>query len=235
VPLRSGFWPIEFMFYNAELSGSSLGIIDNVGGQLVAKKSRLPLPQVRRQVEAAVAGLNLAYPFSALPGDWRAQLKACYEKHFGATGNARNNISLCLYVKPLLAHDDIGACCAFDVHGIGAGAGLDHRLEALIDLKRPALLCTGDLKLDGSVIAAMQSHFGPARWDAIGTTQVPHHGSQHSWEPGNASLLHPSVFVHCAAGTAAHPHATVTKDLAGETVVTADYKHSATLAYHFSS
>jgi hypothetical protein len=79
----------------------------------------------------------------------------------------------------------------------------------------------------------MKSHFGMHGWDEIGVTQVPHHGSRHSWAIGNAALLAPSAFVHCAPGSIAHPHASVKADLVGHTVFTADYVKSVTLAYHF--
>jgi hypothetical protein len=238
-PIRVGSLPMDFMFFNAELGGSSLGIIETVGGVMVAKKSKLPLPTVRQQVETTIANLNLAGSISSLPTNWRAQLKVCYEQHFGSTGQAKNNISLCLYVGPISVDRNVSHCGIFsDRLPLGEDFTAhkhfaDHKLRAPIELLRPAVLYTGDLKLDGAVIDAMQSHFGGRRWDKIGVTQVPHHGSTHSWQSGNASRLAPSTFVHCASGSAAHPHPTVTADLAGECVFTADYKNSVTLEYHF--
>jgi hypothetical protein len=238
-PIRVGSLPMDFMFFNAELDGSSLGIIETVGGVMVAKKSKLPLSMVRQQVNTAIANLNLAGGISVLPTNWRAQLKACYEQHFGSTGQAKNNISLCLYVAPLSGDRNVSRCGIFSnrfpsgaVHTAQKHVA-DHKLGAPIELLRPAVLYTGDLKLDNAVIDAMESHFGGDRWAKIGVTQVPHHGSTHSWQSGNANQLAPSTFVHCASGSAAHPHPTVTADLAGQRVFTADYKSSVTLEYHF--
>lgn len=238
-PIRVGSLPMDFMFFNAELGGSSLGIIETVGGVMVAKKSKLPLPVVRQQVDTTITNLNLGGSIYSLPTNWRAQLKACYEKHFGSTGKAKNNISLCLYVAPISRDRNVSHCgifsgrLPFEEDATAHKHFADHKLMEPIALLRPAALYTGDLKLDNAVIDAMQSHFGKRRWDKIGVTQVPHHGSTHSWQSGNASRLAPSTFVHCASGSAAHPHPTVTADLAGQRVLTADYKNSVTLEYHF--
>lgn len=226
--------PMEFMFYNAELSGSDLGIIETVNGISVSKKSKLPLTIVRQRVDATISALGLTHPFSALPPNWRAQLKACYEQHFGSTGKARNNISLCLYVRPLPSFGVAKSCGLFTELDAESIDITDHNVSTDIDDPRPAVLCTGDLKLDKNVIAAMQTHFGKDRWSKIGITQVPHHGSTHSWETGNAALLSPSNFVHCAPGSVAHPHANVAADLIGQNVFIADYKNSVTLKYHFT-
>lgn len=200
VPVRANGFPIEFMFYNAELSGSDLGIIKTDDtGELVAKRSKLPLQQVRDEIEATISALGLDQPVTAWPAGWRADLKKCYESHFGSSGAAKNNISLCMYAAPLPSAQDLKPCQLFVGHealppivNVDAGSPLTPA--------RPAVLCTGDLRLDPAVISAMESHLGPTRWARIGITQVPHHGSQHSWVTGNAMNLAPSAFIHCAPG-----------------------------------
>jgi len=224
--------PIEFMFYNAEISGSDLGIIVEKDGGLFSKKSKLPLSIVKKEVELVIQSLNLQQPISSLPKDWRTQLKTCYENHFGSTSRAKNNISLCLYFRSLPENGSVNSCRYFDEYYIG-GNIVDIGIKDVLDPVRSAVLCTGDLKINRDVISAMESHFGVNRWRQIGLTQVPHHGSKNSWVGGNAKLLSPSAFVHCAPGSKAHPHIDVIADLDGFNVFTADYKSSVTLCYHF--
>lgn len=233
-PVLAGDQPLEFMFYNAELPGNDLGIFDqDTSGNLISKKSGMSPPAVRQDVEAAIAALGLDGPVSKLPAGWRAQLKACYQRHFGTSGSAKNNISLCLYVRPLASNQQIESCGIFEQAFGPDDARNDQRISThQFGFSRPAVLCTGDLRLDRTVIADIRSHLGAGRWDQIGLTQVPHHGSEHSWAPGNAALLAPSVFVHCASGSLAHPHARVKADLSGSPVFMADYERSVTFDYH---
>jgi hypothetical protein len=233
VPVQPAGFPMEFMFYNAELSGYDLDIIKtDKAGVLISKKSKQPLPMVRQAIESQISALGLDKPLTSWPSGWRANLKKFYEGHFGSSGAAKNNISLCMYVAPTSNAQSLRPCRLFDQHDaphpiVNLDAGSAFRPD------RPAMLCTGDLRLDANVIAAMQSHFGIQRWGRIGVTQVPHHGSEHSWVSGNAKLLAPSAFVHCAPGKGAHPHKNVVSDLAGQTVFTADYQSSVYLKYHF--
>lgn len=232
-PIRPNGFPMEFMFYNAELSGTALGIIKvSKTGELISKRSKLPLHQAREAIEVEISTLGLDKPLTKWPHGWRAKLKSCYESHFGASSNAKNNISLCMYVAPVLNTYPLQPCQLFQDHGASlpiadVDAGSSFRPD------RPAVLCTGDLRLTPNVIAAMQSHFDKSRWDRIGLTQVPHHGSEHSWVAGNANCLAPSAFVHCAPGKGAHPHPDVDADLAGYIVFTANYHQSVGLKYHF--
>lgn len=221
--------PMEFMFYNAELSGQELNTIDEIGGSLVARKSKLPLADVRGEIETEIIALGLNASFSAWPVGWRSKLKSCYEKHFGSTSHARNNISLCMYARPTSDAIGVQRCVLFK----NSSGVSDHKMGHSFDFVRSGLLCTGDLKLNSANISAMQAHFGWDRWSGIGLTQVPHHGSKHSWTAGIAALLAPTNFVHCAPGTPAHPHNEVIKDLVGHQVFTADYENSVTLQYHF--
>lgn len=177
----------EFMFYNAEKSFSELGLIYEVGGKRFAKKSRQEISIVKADIEKTIISLGLDQNITNLPKDWRKKLKHCYEKHFGKTGDAKNNISLCMYAAPL-----------------------DLNLQK----SRYATLLTGDINLSSNVIDDMEAHLGINRWDSLGIVQVPHHGSQHSWTVGNTARFMPATFVQCATTTKLHPHSKVVADLA---------------------
>ncbi|WP_288420498.1 hypothetical protein [uncultured Acinetobacter sp.] len=177
----------EFMFYNAEKSFSELGLIYEVGGKRFAKKSRQEISIVKADIEKTIISLGLDQQITNLPKDWRKKLKHCYEKHFGKTGEAKNNISLCMYAAPL-----------------------DINLQK----SRYATLLTGDINLSSNVIDDMEAHLGINRWDSLGIVQVPHHGSQHSWTVGNTARFMPATFVQCATPTKLHPHSKVVADLA---------------------
>lgn len=177
----------EFMFYNAEKSFSELGLIYEVGGKRFAKKSRQEISIVKADIEKTIISLGLDQQITNLPKDWRKKLKHCYEKHFGKTGKAKNNISLCMYAAPL-----------------------DINLQK----SRYATLLTGDINLSSNVIDDMEAHLGINRWDSLGIVQVPHHGSQHSWTVGNTARFIPATFVQCATPTKLHPHSKVVADLA---------------------
>lgn len=232
-PIRPDAFPMEFMFYNAELSGTDLGIIKKLTtGELISKKSKRPLQEARDMIEAEISALGLDKTLNTWPKGWRAKLKSCYESHFGSSSTAKNNISLCMYVGPVLEADYLERCQLFQEHNAPPPV-IYEDAGSCFHPDRPAVLCTGDLRLDLNVILAMQSHFGKSRWDRIGITQIPHHGSEHSWVPGNAKYFAPSAFVHCAPGKGAHPHPTVDKDLTGQVVFTADYQKSIDFKYHF--
>ncbi|HHQ4929997.1 TPA: hypothetical protein ACSP88_003469 [Aeromonas hydrophila] len=177
----------EFIFYNAEKDFSALGLIYESSGQRFSKKSMMPIQNVKADIEKTIISLGLHQGVGGLPVGWRQTLKNCYEKHFGRTGEAKNNISLCMYAAPL------------DKHFIFT----DH----------PATLLTGDINLTHDVIDDMQIHFGNHRWRLLGRVQVPHHGSQHYWAVGNATRFENAQFVQCATPTKHHPHRAVTADL----------------------
>lgn len=124
----------------------------------------------------------------SVPKNWRKKLKECYEKHFGKTGKAKNNISLCMYAAPLKSYSN----------------SYSHRYGTLL---------TGDINLSCNVIDDMKIHFGINRWKFLEMVQVPHHGSQHSWTLGNTAKFLPAKFVQCATPTKNHPHINVITDL----------------------
>ncbi|MHC9002815.1 MBL fold metallo-hydrolase [Enterobacter adelaidei] len=185
----------EFMFYNAEKSLQGLGLVEEIGGKICAKKSRVPLGKVKTEIENLIMGLGLDGDLRSLPANWRTQLKKCYEKHFGHTAKARNNISLCMYAGPV---DTLPFM-------------LCHRHSVMT--KGLAILMTGDINLNSWVIDDMKQHFGSERWDNLGVIQVPHHGSRHCWHAGNTRHFMPAIFVQCATGTKHHPHDDVTREL----------------------
>lgn len=177
----------EFMFYNAEKNFSELGLIYEVGGQSFAKKSKALLSKAKADIEQTIISLGLHQNIKSLPYDWRKKLKRCYEKHFGSTGKAKNNISLCVYAAPLKAHKY--------PYGLGT-------------------LLTGDINLSRNVIDDMKMHFGIKRWQSLEVVQIPHHGSQHSWTVGNTAEFTQVKFIQCVTPTKNHPHAKVKADLA---------------------
>lgn len=211
----------EFVFYNAEKDFAALGLIEKRNGQWYAKHSGSLLSDVKTDIQNTIMSINLHQPLSKMPTGWRKTLKNCYENHFGHSGKAKNNISLCMYAAPIRATP-----CQFYVSNYYHVA-----LYAKMPTVRLATLCTGDIHLTSSVISDIQNHLGTQRWNRIGLVQVPHHGSQHSWEPGNASLLAPAQFVHCASGTKHHPHPIVQADLSSSVVYTADRKQNVYVRY----
>ncbi|CAI0871708.1 DNA internalization-related competence protein ComEC/Rec2 [Serratia plymuthica] len=213
-PLYNPLKTYEFIFYNAEKSFKGLGLVDEICGQFYAKKSRCLMSTVKADIESVIVSLGLDRGISSLPLNWRKQLKACYEKHFGHSAKAKNNISLCMYAGPLSSRWH-----SKNIH--------------LWRIDRPSMLLTGDINLTREVIRDMNRHFGAARWNMLGVIQVPHHGSKSCWPKGNASLFIPALFVQCASGTIHHPHPLVINDLKcpGSFTVNADRKNSVNIHY----
>lgn len=222
-PMQATKNDFEFVFFNAEKDFSELGLIIRRGKQWHAKKSGMLLSDVKADIHNTIMSINLHNPLSAMPLDWRKTLKKCYEKHFGHTSQAKNNISLCMYAAPV----------QMDTSEFWVNSNLNVCPSTLFPTSRLATLCTGDIHLTPEVISDLRSHLGAQRWDKIGLIQVPHHGSQHSWKVGNAALLAPAQFLHCASGTKHHPHPMVIKDLSGSIVHTADRTHSVSINYIF--
>lgn len=233
-PIYSHKSDLEFVFYNAEKDFKELGLIVKKGGQWCAKKSGRPLTDVKADIQNTIESISLHIPSSTMPLGWRKTLKSCYEKHFGQTGKAKNNISLCMYTAPtrnnvsdfLVIRNSQAQNYPFHP------THLFYPRYPLFSTSRLATLCTGDITLTSSVIADLKSHLGLQRWDKIGLIQVPHHGSQHSWKSGNAGLLAPAQFLHCASGSKHHPHPKVMKDLIGFVVHTADRTNGVSIDYN---
>lgn len=211
----------EFVFYNAEKDFSELGLIEHRCGQWYTKHSGWLLSDVKKDIQNTIMSTNLHQPLSGMPANWRKTLKDRYEYHFGHSGKAKNNISLCMYAAPVSQQFSI-CCIGSDRHFCR------FRWRRTL---RPATLCTGDIHLTAAVISDIQHHLGAQRWNRIGLMQVPHHGSQHSWEPGNAVLLAPTQFVHCASGSKHHPHPDVQADLSSSRVHCADRTQGVIIRY----
>lgn len=238
VRARNGL-PFEFVFYNTALPGG------------VAKRSGLPISAVQNEVDFIFRTYRLQQPQRKPRSGWRDSLKRCYDKHFGKLGNERNNISLCVFARPLVdarayPHRESMVYSApypdlerFDFHWPhtpyrGYCLEFFEGADMLKRSDRQALLLTGDLALNEDEIRSMQAHFGTPRWKEIGLTQVPHHGSRHSWKIGNAKHFAASQFVLCVPTISRHhhhPHPSVITDLARARSHVADYESS--VIHHF--
>jgi hypothetical protein len=223
-PIRAKGMPFEFVFFNTALPDGR------------ANRSRQPIAVIDREVATIMARFDMLSPSRTAPAGWRKALKDCYLRHFGSSGLDRNNISLCLMARPL-AMSPLTGCGWFEEDEL-----LEQEIEAVlvpVEHDRQSLLMTGDLTLDAAVIAEMQSHFRDWRWRQLGVTQVPHHGSRHSWAAGNAALFPAPQFVHCVPGTTgrhvAHPHPTVEADLKSCEVHHATYGRTVLHTYHFDA
>ncbi len=161
---------------------------------------------------------------------WQKQLKALYDLHFGNSGKRRNAISLCMMFRPI--GTSFCSCGYFNEFPQPNGV---HMNCLRVDSRSNVLLLTGDLRVDATSIHQMESHFGSWRWREIALVQIPHHGSRHSWEAGNARLFPNPTFVHCIPNRSEkHPHETVVADLASQYVVAANYSCSVVSNYHFA-
>lgn len=206
-------WPLEFTFFNASVPTDR------------APRSKASMDDVRRDILAATEHVGLMGT-RRLQKNWRDPLRRIYDRHFGQSSAARNNISLCLFVRPLCHR--ISDCGWFEEPEHPA-------IYVDVEKDRGGVLLTGDLALSADLIAEMQSHFGPWRWASLGLTQVPHHGSRHSWFPGASGMLAPSSFVQCIPDVSKHglhPHATVLNDLVGHMTYAANYSFDVIHQYH---
>ncbi|WP_139372503.1 hypothetical protein [Pseudomonas fluorescens] len=219
-----GTLPLEFMFFNSDQPD----LFITKGGARVARKSFSSIDVVQDQIATAIDSSGLSCPLR-LHRNWRSHFKKVYEHHFGATSKQRNNISLCLMVRPL---SEVSACSYFD----GERSVLmrsSRRPSAILD--RAGLLCLGDLCMDMPTFNSMQAHYGANRLALVAAVQVPHHGSQHSWVKGMAAKFSPDHFVHCIPDrcNGHHPHKLVTNDLHGFRVHRANGHSAVVLHYHF--
>lgn len=219
LPSRPTRFPVEFMFFNSEQPDL---FRRTAAGDKIARRSGASVEKLKLEVNIAMLRYKLTDLSKRPRRGWREALRRIFERHFGRTSQARNNISLCLLVRPLAL--DPEQCSIFRCR-------IAHQA---FPSRRAGLLCLGDLRVDGDVIAEMKKHFGKIRWDSLCVVQVPHHGSRHSWETGNAAAFAPDWFVHCVPDNSTHhPHEDVTRDLSGFKVLYADYAHRVALDYHY--
>lgn len=223
VPLHSLDFEWEFMFYNKALPNE------------VAPKSGASLATLRSDVLNALnpttAGAQL---LAADAGNLRKRLRACYEKHFGDSGPARNDISLCVYSAPI-AEVKAEACGWFEHPHSTLG---DASLSLPCDPEKRGLLMTGDISLDEGGRAAMESHYGRRRWLSLHVMQIPHHGSKNSWVGRLARKCFHNFSVFCVPDYDAlhhHPHYSVLKDVSDLHPVFASYSQSVIWTFHARS
>ncbi|WP_157903131.1 MBL fold metallo-hydrolase [Cupriavidus malaysiensis] len=219
MPAAHALFPVELMFFNSEQPDL---FRRDISGNRVARRSGMPLPALQSEIRSVMQRFGLSDLSRSPRQKWRDALRATYGKHFGSTSQHRNNISLCLLVRPL-AHE-VCRCRIFH----------DRMARRIPVSGRAGLLCLGDLRINKEVLSAMWTHFGAARWNTIAGVQVPHHGSRHSWEAGCASAFAPDWFVHCVPDRSAHhPHESVNADLFGYPVLRATYRRRVAIDYHF--
>lgn len=192
--------PMEFVFFNTALPRG------------LATRSKRNLGEVAQDVQDILGRYCVLDPARARKG-WRQALRSCYDRHFGSGGTERNNISLCLVVRPLVEGRQCDCTVLVDPF---AWSGACNSIVVDVQERQAALLLTGDLTLDAQTLAALRFHVGDWRWGQLGFVQVPHHGSRHSWFPGNSAKFPNPVFVHCVptlAGVYPRPHPLVATDL----------------------
>ena len=213
-PLPVTYLPIEFMFYNSKRPDL---FRKTAGGSRIARRSGATIEKLQAEIDAVMQLYGLKNPSRPPKRGWRSALRKVYERHFGQSAKTRNNISLCLLVRPLVSMS------AFPDRR-------DYVSEHSID--KSGSLCLGDIEVDADSISAMREHFGSVRWSSLCLVQVPHHGSRHSWETGSAAAFAADWFVHCVPDESAHhPHTDVENDLRGFNVLRADYKNRVTFDY----
>jgi hypothetical protein len=224
VPTRVSGLSFELMFFCTQMH--KLFRDDGAGGQ-VANRSGAALAIVQADVNAIMQRYRLSDLSRGPRRGWRAKLREVYDRHFGKHGPERNNISLCLFTRPLGV--DVESCAFFEREYDRTADELEIPV-----FNKASLLCLGDLHVNQDVINEMKDHFGIQRWNSLFAVQVPHHGSTHSWEPGNAVAISPDWFIHCVPdASTSHPHADVQADLHGCHVMRADYRTRVSLNYHF--
>jgi hypothetical protein len=216
--IAGGLW--EFSFYNKDIPGGK------------TPKSGVSLKQVQQDVLEILERYNLATAGVKAAEGWRKELRKCYDKHFGDDSIARNDISLCVLSRPVLARDVVG-CLLFDMPASRLSCA--HSLIPAPAADKLGLLLTGDISLDAREIHRMSRHFGDPRWGGIIVMQIPHHGSQHSWKAGLAGVCPQDFSVLCVPDSdklGHHPHPDVLADMVDKNPVRADYSNSVIFCFH---
>ena len=202
----------EFVFYNKAAPKER------------APKSDKSLQQVAAEAAAIVREFEMVGAKVAKPG-WCQALKALYEAHFGSTGKEKNEISLCVYGRPIL-DSDMTPCELYRMQVPGPVVNLK-----LTSPRKTGVLMTGDSTLKKKDLAALQRHLGADRWQSIGMMQIPHHGSEHNWQDGNGAQCPQDYSVICAPGTQHHPHKSVLKD--ARNAILSTYGLPVAFDYHY--
>lgn len=209
----------EFVFYNAEKTFKKLNLVYEKNEELYASKSHVKLAVAKSDIQKTIESINLHQSInSSLDAEWREKLKTCYQKHFGSTSKAKNNISLCMYASPKITPR--GHCFIFG------------RCQESYNIHSSGLIFTGDINLTTPVLNDFKSHLGIGRWMNCGLFQIPHHGSADCWEKGHTKRIKPAYFVQCATPTLKHPSQFVLDDLNSEKSIV--YNASRQNPVHFS-
>ncbi|WP_236032163.1 hypothetical protein [Dickeya parazeae] len=196
-----------------------LNLVYEKNEEFYASKSHVKLADAKSDIQQTIESINLHRGISSsLDADWREKLKTCYQKHFGSTNKAKNNISLCMYASPKITPH--GHCFIF------------ARCQESYNIHSPGLIFTGDINLTTLVLDDFESHLGTDRWKNCGLFQIPHHGSANCWEKGHTKRIKPAYFVQCATPTLKHPSQFVLDDLNGEKSIV--YNASRQNPVHFS-
>lgn len=144
------------------------------------------------------------------------ELKPIYSTVFGASGAARNDISLVTYSGPISP-----AACRMSLPypvTVNSYTQTAHPTPFWPwppkPSTKPSILYTGDITFNASTPPNLQAYLGKSRWEKIEILQVPHHGSKYSWTPGLGIWQHScSVFSAGVGNRYRHPNKPVVNDL----------------------
>ena len=142
---------------------------------------------------------------------------------------ARNQVSLQCYCGPVpksLKHSEFGPDDPGDskysskdahrgTHPVRRPKGISPSTPPL----KVSLLCTGDITMSHEFREILKAHLFPERWESIQFLQIPHHGSDHSWEtPQNQFWNHAISFIS-ARNSSKFPGPVLLMDLKSRTKV----------------
>ena len=208
----------EFVFFNKPLPISG------------TRKTQKPIAAVQADVKAIVSSVDLC----ADPKEFFKQLRSTYDKHFDCSSAGRNDISLCVLSRSMHSSRARG-CRRFCVLGKYPLDIAYNVIPLLYDGNKSALLLTGDISIDSNTAKQMRSHFGNVRWNDVYVMQIPHHGSEYSWEKGVAKEFQNLFSVLCVPNfhkKGLHPHNNVMKDIDKKNPIRADYSSSVIFTFH---
>ena len=177
-------------------------------------------PTLQAQVQPVVEAFYRQPESQRNYDEFIRQLKGIYRQVFGADASGRNDISLVTYTGPIMRRLRDGYCY-YTKQGSYPASG-DARAPCSCPWEhapdgRISALYTGDLTFRNGTTDKVRQFLGEDRWRRIRFLQVPHHGSRHSWELGQAvNWNHEwSVFSAGLNNRHAHPHQEVIDDLHG--------------------
>jgi hypothetical protein len=182
----------------------------------------LPQPdleaQLRNQVQTVFDAFYRQPEDERKYDDFIDQLRVIYRGLFGGNEEGRNDISLVTYTGPVMLHFKSAHYLCINHCNYPAareGRGPHGGQEQACADGKISTLYTGDLNFKKSVTTAIKTFLGENRWRRIRFLQVPHHGSQNSWESGQSALWNHewSVFSAGLNNCYKHPRPEVLDDL----------------------